>query len=144
MAKDEINAFLGSGTSYEGKLSFQGSVRIDGAFTGEITSEGTLIVGKDAKVQGQLRVGQLIISGGFQGDVHAAKKVVLHKTANLLGSVQTPSLVIEEGAVMEGQVMMGSEERQTSKESGFKALASGLRKKDSEPSGENEPTPEQQ
>lgn len=106
MAKDEINAFLGTGTHYQGKLNFEGSVRIDGTFTGEIQSEGTLIVGKDAKVQGQIWVGQLILSGHLQGEIEAGKKVVLHKTANLLGSMVTPTLVIEEGAMLEGQVSM--------------------------------------
>ena len=107
MAKDEINAFLGSGTIYEGKLNFQGSVRIDGIFTGEVQSEGTLIVGKDAKVQGQVWVGQLVLSGNFQGEVLASKKVVLHKTAHLLGSLKTPVLVVEEGAKLEGEIVMG-------------------------------------
>ncbi len=106
MAKDEINAFLGAGTHYQGKLNFEGSVRIDGTFVGEIQSEGTLIVGKDAKVEGQIRVGQLILSGNLQGEILAGKKVVLHKTANLTGSMHTPSLVIEEGAVLEGDVSM--------------------------------------
>ena len=108
MAKDEINAFLGVGTAYEGKLHFQGAVRIDGGFTGEIVSDGTLIVGKDAQVRGQINVGQLILSGHLQGEVTAAKKVMLHKTANLVGSLSTPVLGIEEGAVLEGQVAMGS------------------------------------
>ncbi len=106
MAKDEINAFLGAGTNYQGKLFFEGSVRIDGNFTGEIKSEGTLIVGKEAKVQGQVQVGQLILSGCFEGEIQAAKKVVIHKTGNLQGSMNTPCLVIEEGAVLEGQVSM--------------------------------------
>lgn len=106
MAKDEINAFLGSGTHYQGKLNFEGSVRIDGTFTGEIQSEGTLIVGKDAKVNGQIWVGQLILSGHLQGEIEASGKVVLHKTANLVGSMNTPTLVIEEGAMLEGQVTM--------------------------------------
>ena len=44
MARDEINAFLGAGTVYQGQLSFQGAVRIDGNFVGEVHSEGTLIV----------------------------------------------------------------------------------------------------
>lgn len=109
MAKDEINAFLGAGTKYEGKLNFEGSVRIDGDFTGEIKSEGTLIVGKDANVQGEVAVGQMILSGKFEGEINAGKKVVLHKTANLLGSMHTPSLVIEEGAVLQGQVSMGND-----------------------------------
>lgn len=125
MAKDEINAFLGSGTAYEGKLNFQGSVRVDGSFTGEIQSEGTLIVGKDAKVQGKVWVGQLIMSGHFQGEILASKKVVLHKTANLLGSLNTPVLVIEEGAVMEGQVSMGTAESGKAKsKSELKAVSS--------------------
>lgn len=106
MARDEINAFLGSGTVYEGTLSFQGSVRIDGTFTGEVNSEGTLIVGKDAHVKGQVNVGQLILSGNIEGEVTASQKVVLHKTANLVGSLTAPSLVVEEGGKLEGQVSM--------------------------------------
>ena len=42
MARDEINAFLGSGTVYNGDLSFEGAVRIDGVFNGSITSDGTV------------------------------------------------------------------------------------------------------
>ncbi|MFV0421494.1 bactofilin family protein [Oleidesulfovibrio sp.] len=106
MSKDEINAFLGAGTVYNGKLNFQGSVRIDGSFTGEINSEGTLIVGKEANLQGQFNVGQIIISGKVQGTVVAAKKAVLHRTAQMMGTLNTPSLVIEEGAVLQGDVVM--------------------------------------
>lgn len=123
MAKDEINAFLGTGTIYEGKLNFQGSVRIDGIFTGEVQSEGTLIVGKDAKVQGQVWVGQLVLSGNFQGEIQASKKVVLHKTAHLVGSMDTPVLVIEEGAVIEGQVTMNAAKNRDDKKSGKKSGA---------------------
>jgi len=109
MAKDEINAFLGAGTSYEGKLHFEGSVRIDGTFQGEVSSEGTLVVGQDAKVQGLIHVGQLVLSGALRGTVEAREKVVLHRSAHLVGCVSTPSLVMEEGAVLEGRVSMGTE-----------------------------------
>ncbi len=108
MAKDEINAFLGAGTSYEGKLHFEGSVRIDGDFQGEVSSEGTLIIGQDAKVKGVIQVGQLVLSGHLRGSIEAREKVVLHRTAHLVGHINTPSLVIEEGAVLEGQVVMGT------------------------------------
>ncbi|BBD09664.1 bactofilin family protein [Desulfovibrio ferrophilus] len=108
MARDEINAFLGTGTTYQGKLDFQGSVRIDGNFKGEVTSKGTLVVGKEANVEGTVSVGQLIISGKLHGEVLAKEKIVLHKTANIVGSLNTPSLVIEEGAVLEGQITMGT------------------------------------
>lgn len=108
MAKDEINAFLGSGTDYQGKLNFQGAVRIDGNFNGEVESEGTLVVGKEARVEGVLKVGQLVLSGKVTGEVYASEKAVLHKTANLQGNLITPVLVVEEGAVLEGRVTMTS------------------------------------
>jgi cytoskeletal protein CcmA (bactofilin family) len=108
MARDEINAFLGAGTNYQGKLHFQGAVRIDGNFQGEVVSDGTLVVGQEAVVEGQVKVGQLVLSGNIQGEVEARNKVVLHKTANLQGNIRTPVLVVEEGAVLEGQLLMGS------------------------------------
>ncbi|NJB68183.1 cytoskeletal protein CcmA (bactofilin family) [Desulfobaculum xiamenense] len=108
MARDEINAFLGSGTTYQGRLEFKGSVRIDGSFNGEVESEGTLVIGREAHVEGTLHVGQLIVSGRVKGEVRALAKVVLHKTANFDGSMSTPVLMMEEGAVLEGQVSMGT------------------------------------
>ncbi|WP_319582419.1 polymer-forming cytoskeletal protein [uncultured Pseudodesulfovibrio sp.] len=114
MARDEINAFLGAGTNYHGKLHFQGAVRIDGNFQGEVVSEGTLVIGQDAVVDGQVKVGQLVLSGRIKGEVEAKNKVVLHKTANLQGNIRTPVLVVEEGAVLEGQLVMGSLDTATS------------------------------
>lgn len=108
MAKEEINAFLGTGTSYKGNLSFQGTVRVDGAFDGEVDSEGTLVVGREARLSGIFRVGQLILSGTLEGDVQAVTRVILHKEANLQGTIRSPSLMIEEGAVVEGSVSMGT------------------------------------
>lgn len=108
MGKDEINAFLGSGTVYHGQLNFQGAVRIDGNFVGEISSEGTLIIGKDALVEGKVHVGQIVLSGRLTGEVAAAKKATLHRSAVLSGNLVTPALVMEEGAVLDGQVFMST------------------------------------
>jgi cytoskeletal protein CcmA (bactofilin family) len=108
MAKDEINAFLGAGTSYEGRLSFQGSVRIDGNFQGEVESEGVLVVGREAFIRGQVKVGQLISSGRIEGEIAAKERCVFHKTASFKGAVVTPALVVEDGAVIDGSVSMNT------------------------------------
>ena len=106
MSKEEINAFLGSGTVYEGKLCFQGAVRIDGSFSGEIVSEGALIAGKDATIEGTVRVGEFILSGMFTGDVFARTRVVLHKTGVFSGTLNSPALIVEEGATLDGKLCM--------------------------------------
>ncbi len=106
MSKDEINAFLGAGTVYEGKLSFQGSVRIDGTFTGNIVSEGSLIVGKDAVIQGELAVGELLLTGKLTGDITAKKRVIVHRGGIIEGTINTPALIMEEGGIVQGQINM--------------------------------------
>lgn len=106
MSKDEFNAFLGAGTTYQGHLHFAGAVRVDGQFTGEINSEGTLILGKDAQVSAKVNVGQLILSGQISGEIHVNKRTILHKTAKLIGNLDTPVLIMEEGAVIQGTINM--------------------------------------
>ena len=106
MSREEINAFLGAGTVYPCKLTFQGAVRVDGVFSGEISSEGALIAGKDAVIEARLDVGELILSGTFTGQVFAKRRVTVHKGGVLTGTVVSPALVVEEGAVIEGDIHM--------------------------------------
>lgn len=106
VAKEELNAFLGSNTVYEGKLVFEGSVHIDGKFTGEISSEGTLVVGKGAVVDGTFHVGELLLSGQLTGEVVAKRRVVVHSSGVLEGRLRTLGLLTEEGGIIEGQITM--------------------------------------
>lgn len=125
MSKDEFNAFLGSGTTYQGHLHFAGAVRVDGQFTGEINSEGTLILGKDAQVNAKVDVGQLILSGQISGEIRVAKRTTLHKTAKLIGNLHTPVLIMEEGAVIQGSILMLPDTPQVAA-SGALAVEAGL------------------
>jgi cytoskeletal protein CcmA (bactofilin family) len=104
--KEEINAFLGKDTEFEGKFSFTGAVRIDGKFTGEIESTGTLIVGETATIKSQIHVADMIISGEVNGDVVAENKIEISVPGKLFGNIQTPKLVIEEGVIFEGKCKM--------------------------------------
>ena len=104
--KEEINAFLGKDTEFEGKFSFTGAVRIDGKFSGEIESSGTLIVGETATVKSQIHVADLIISGEVNGDIVAENKIEISVPGKLFGNIQTPKLIIEEGVIFEGKCKM--------------------------------------
>ena len=101
-----LTAFIDQGSEFEGKLSFRDTVRIDGRFRGEITSENTLIVGESGEVQAEIHSKTVSISGTVVGNVTASQKVVLHKTAEVTGNLQTPCLVIEEGATINGEIKM--------------------------------------
>nr|WP_321259632.1 polymer-forming cytoskeletal protein [uncultured Pseudodesulfovibrio sp.] len=111
----ELNAFLGVGTEYRGKLDFVGTVRIDGRFEGEISTDGDLVLGRKASVNGVVRVGQLTSCGQITGDVIVRERTVLEKTSVLNGSLSTPVLVVEKGAVLEGSIVMSTDSATTSK-----------------------------
>jgi cytoskeletal protein CcmA (bactofilin family) len=102
----ELNAFLGVGTEYRGKLDFVGTVRIDGRFEGEISTDGDLVLGRKAYVKGTVRVGRLTSCGRIDGDVVVKEHTVLEKTSVLNGTLNTPVLEVERGAVIEGGVAM--------------------------------------
>ena len=101
-----VNALLGRGSSFEGKLVFEGTVHINGTFVGEIRSNDTLVVGEGAKVQGDLQVGTLIINGDVSGQIRAKQLIEMHAPARVKGSVFTPVLVVERGVVFEGTTAM--------------------------------------
>jgi cytoskeletal protein CcmA (bactofilin family) len=103
-----LTAFIDQGSSFEGKLSFKDTVRIDGHFSGQITSENTLVVGETGLIEADIRSQVVIVSGTIHGTVIAAKKVVMHKTARVEGDMETPILVMEEGAVLYGKLDMMS------------------------------------
>ncbi|MFQ5697960.1 MAG: polymer-forming cytoskeletal protein [Myxococcota bacterium] len=102
-----LTAFIDQGSEFSGKLSFRDTVRIDGRFEGEISSDNTLIVGESGTIDANIRSEIVIVSGEVHGDIFASRQVVLHKTARVLGSIDTQSLVIEDGAQLSGSVQMG-------------------------------------
>lgn len=104
--RDGINAFLTKDTEFEGKLSFKGSVRIDGKFTGEIYSEGTLIVGEPAVLRSDIHVSHIIISGEIRGNIIADNRIEIHAPGKVFGNIQAPAVIIEEGVMFEGNCRM--------------------------------------
>jgi cytoskeletal protein CcmA (bactofilin family) len=106
----EIRAFLGEGTSFIGTLQFEGTVRLDGRFEGEVSGNDLLIIGQSAAVRAEIQVGSLTVSGRVEGNIVARKRVELLGTAQVTGSVKTPALVVSEGAVLNGTCEMRREE----------------------------------
>lgn len=108
----DVQAHLGQGSRVEGKLSFDGSVRIDGQVDGEINAKETVTIGETAVINAQIQANTVIVHGRVQGDITARKRVELRAPARLTGNLATPSLVIHEGVVFEGNCKMGLEDAQ--------------------------------
>jgi cytoskeletal protein CcmA (bactofilin family) len=79
-AQGGLTAFIDRGSDFEGKLSFEDTVRIDGRFRGEITSENTLIVGEGGEIEATIRSHNVVVSGLVEGNIVATERLVLHKS----------------------------------------------------------------
>lgn len=115
---DQINGLLDKGCSFEGKLTFDGVVQINGDFQGDIFSDGTLVIGPDARVNAKIVVDTIIINGRVEGIVQAKKKVEIRSAAQLFGDIATPGLVVEDGGVLQGRCQMQAPEAVRTQQAG--------------------------
>lgn len=105
-AANDLKALLGAGTIFEGKLSFEGAVRIDGKFNGSITNGDMLIVGEGATIVAEITCESIVVCGEVTGDIRARNSVELRPQAKVRGDIETPSLIVERGALFEGHMEM--------------------------------------
>ena len=105
-ALGEITTLLGRGASFEGKLTFDGTVRIDGRFKGEVFSDDTLVIGEGAHVEAEIDIGEVIIQGTVVGNIKAKRSIEIHAPGRVKGDVHTPSLQIDKGVMFEGRSFM--------------------------------------
>lgn len=102
--KDNWLGFVGDVVQFSGEVCFKSMLRIDGHFSGNVTSlDGTLIISTGAEVtKAVIKVAVAKINGTVEGDILATKELVLGRTANVKGQVAAPALIVEEGACFNG------------------------------------------
>ena len=104
----EVHTLLGKGSEFDGKLTFEGQVRIDGKFSGQIITKDTLVIGDGARVNAEINAGTVIINGVVEGNIRATQLIELHQPARIKGNLETPSLAMDKGVIFEGSLKMES------------------------------------
>jgi cytoskeletal protein CcmA (bactofilin family) len=105
-AQGEITTLLGRGATFDGKLTFEGTVRIDGKFKGEVFSDDTLVIGEGAHVEAEIDIGEVIIQGTVVGNIKAKRSIEIHAPGRVKGDLHSPTLQIDKGVVFEGRSFM--------------------------------------
>lgn len=118
----EITALLGKGTRFEGKLYFEGRVRIDGTFKGEIESDDTLVIGDGAEVHAEIDVATVVVQGGsVTGNIRARTAIEIHAPGRMVGNIHSPSLFIDRGVEFQGSCRMDAVDEPTGAKRSAKA-----------------------
>ena len=96
---------VGPRAKFEGTLTTEGDLRLDGIFTGDISARGEVTIGETGDLKGDLIGGVVRVAGLVRGDV-VARKVAILKTGRVHGNLVVESLVTEEGGFIQGQIRM--------------------------------------
>ncbi len=107
--KDNWLGFIGDVTQFTGEVRFKSILRIDGHFSGSVSSpDGMLVVTDGAKItHAKIEVAVAKINGTVEGEIHATKELVLGRTASVTGKVIAPTLTVEEGAQLNAKCVRG-------------------------------------
>ncbi len=103
-SKKGIQTFLGAETTVEGKLVFEGTVRLDGHLNGTIESkDGIVIVGEKAVIHADILVNSANVSGEVSGNIKATNRIELHPPARVFGDLSAPEVLIDVGVLFDGK-----------------------------------------
>ena len=94
---------LNSDVELKGTLRFSGELTFDGKLDGDISSEGSLNLGDNAVVKGNINVNSVVVRGKVNGNITAREKIDIKSKTELFGDIRAPRLVMEEGVTFVGQ-----------------------------------------
>jgi cytoskeletal protein CcmA (bactofilin family) len=102
----DFTTLINEGTEIDGKISFTGTVLLNGRVRGEILSNDVLVVGEKGVVNAAIRAGVVEVSGEVVGNIIATERIELHPNCRVYGDIEAPVVIIDEGALLEGQCRM--------------------------------------
>ena len=101
-----IGTLIGEGTIFDGNLTAQETVRVDGTINGNCTCEKELFLGPAGQIKGNISAQNVIISGKVDGDIAVLGKLELLSTGKVNGNITARPLVIDEDASFDGRCTM--------------------------------------
>ena len=101
-------SIIGPGMNITGDCETEGSIRIEGSITGSVRAGKAVVVGENAWVKGDISTQDAVLSGKVTGTIVAGSRLEIKATSRIEGDVHARRLQLEEGAVLNGTVNMGS------------------------------------
>jgi cytoskeletal protein CcmA (bactofilin family) len=102
-------ATIGKSITIKGDLSGNEDLQIEGNVEGRIDlPNNQLTIGAEGRVKAEVHAKAVIVIGHTTGNVSAAERIQVEATGVVDGDVKAPRLVIQEGAMLNGAVEMGS------------------------------------
>jgi cytoskeletal protein CcmA (bactofilin family) len=101
-----LHSYVGSKTTIKGDLECREDFLVEGAVEGNLSSEGLIVLGKDAVVKGEVSAKEAAISGIVVGTVRCSERLEIYGSAKIIGIIQAPVLKVTSGAQINARIIM--------------------------------------
>jgi cytoskeletal protein CcmA (bactofilin family) len=105
----KIENVFGASTRFEGNLTSDGNIRVDGVFEGSIETAGNVIIGEQARVMADIKANGVQVWGAVKGNITALGRLEILSSGRVWGDIKVAALLIDEGGVLRGQCIMQGE-----------------------------------
>ena len=105
----KISSIIGADMVVDGNIRAKEAVRVEGSVTGDVETEGALLISSSGKVKGNVKGSSIIIGGSLEGDLTSGGRTEVASTGKVIGNIRTKSLVVDENGVFQGQCIMNAE-----------------------------------
>ena len=106
----KISSIIGADMIVEGNIRANDTIRVEGSVTGNVETEGALIISATGKVKGNIKGSSIVIGGMLEGDLASTGKTEVISTGKVIGNMHTKSLIVDENAVFQGQCIMNTDD----------------------------------
>jgi cytoskeletal protein CcmA (bactofilin family) len=110
-----METIIGESVILEGEFNGHGNIVIEGKLTGNLSTDGHVLIGEKAEINANIKAGSAFISGKVVGDVTLSDSIDIAKTANIQGDIKAGSIAVESGCQINGKVSVGSKISENSK-----------------------------
>ena len=102
---EAVETILGEGAVFEGNISCEGSMKVEGTLKGNVKADHTLVVGPNGSVTGDIKAGGVIIFGEVNGKIDSGS-LEIKSTGRITGEVLIETLITEAGGIMRAKCEM--------------------------------------
>jgi cytoskeletal protein CcmA (bactofilin family) len=111
----KIDTLVGQRTELRGDVVFSGGLHVDGTIQGNVLAEtgeaSVLTVSEHGRIEGEVRVPNVVLNGTVQGDVYADERIELAPRARVTGNVYYNLIEMAMGAEVNGNLVHRTEQQ---------------------------------
>ncbi|KJS20027.1 MAG: hypothetical protein VR72_16440 [Clostridiaceae bacterium BRH_c20a] len=111
---EKVETLIGVGTHIQGVISSQGTIRVDGTFSGEIKTQGDLVIGDSGAIEANIEARNVLVAGEIKGNLQVKGKIEITPSGKVIGDIKVKNLIVDEGATFKGSCLMDTGQAKTS------------------------------